>query len=120
MEDNRAEQKEALETLMEFNGRLVQNMKIIVKEFSGKRLDDTDQFLKGIVDALNWEIQVVNGTLSLLNEGTERINKEAFNAVIVELGSAISSNQDEKMAKAFEAAIPAFEQLGEAAKEVTS
>ena len=55
MEDNRAEQIEALQVLEEFNGRLVKNMEIIVKELSGERLDDTDQFLKGIVDAINWE-----------------------------------------------------------------
>lgn len=52
MEDNRAEQIEALQVLEEFNGRLVKmNMEIIVKELSGERLDDTDQFLKGIIDA---------------------------------------------------------------------
>ena len=62
MEDNRAEQKEALEILLEFNERLVKNMKIVVKELSGQRLDDTDKFIKGIVDAINWEVQVVNGT----------------------------------------------------------
>mgnify|MGYP001167261745 len=30
--ENRAEQKEALETLVEFNQRLVKNMNIIIKE----------------------------------------------------------------------------------------
>ena len=44
MEDNRAEQIEALQVLEEFNGRLVKNMEIIVKELSGERLDDTDSF----------------------------------------------------------------------------
>ncbi len=44
MEDNRAEQIEALEVLTEFNDRLVHNMEIIVKELKGERLDDTDQF----------------------------------------------------------------------------
>ena len=53
MEQNREEQKEALETLIEFNQRLVKNMNIIVKELSGQRLDDTDKFLKSILDAIN-------------------------------------------------------------------
>ena len=35
MEDNRKEQIEALEVLLEFNERLVKNMHIIVKELSG-------------------------------------------------------------------------------------
>ena len=85
MEDNRKEQMEALEILTDFNGRLVKNMTIIVKELSGERLDDTDKFLKSIVDAINWEIQVVNGTIELLNDGKERINKEEFNRAIVSL-----------------------------------
>ena len=55
---NRAEQIEALQVLEEFNGRLVKNMEIIVKELSGERLDDTDQFLKGIVDAINWRYRL--------------------------------------------------------------
>lgn len=60
MEDNRAEQIEALEVLTEFNDRLVHNMEIIVKELKGERLDDTDQFLKGIVDAVNWELSLIH------------------------------------------------------------
>lgn len=118
MEDNRKEQMEALEVLTDFNGRLVKNMTIIVKELSGERLDDTDKFLKSIVDAINWEIQVVNGTIELLNDGKERINKEEFNRAIVSLNDAISANEDAKMAEEFKKVIPVFEQLGEAAKEV--
>lgn len=118
MEDNRAEQREALEVLAEFNERLVHNMKIIVKELSGERLDDTDKFLKGITDAINWEIQVMNGTMDMLNDGKTRIDKEAFNQAVVALSDAIKSKDDARMAKEFENIIPVFEQLGESAKEV--
>lgn len=86
MEDNRKEQIEALEVLLEFNERLVKNMNIIVKELSGKRLDDTDKFLKSIVDAINWEIQVVNGTLEVINDGEERLDKKAFNKAVSCIG----------------------------------
>ena len=110
MEDNRAEQIEALQVLEEFNGRLVKNMEIIVKELSGERLDDTDQFLKGIVDAINWEIQVVNSTM--------RVDKESFNADIVALSKASSAKDDAKMAEEFQRVIPVFKQLGESVNEV--
>ena len=63
MEDNRQEQIEALEILIEFNEKLVHNLPILVKELSGERLDDTDQFLKSVLDAMNWEIAVMNGTM---------------------------------------------------------
>lgn len=116
--ENRAEQKEALETLVEFNERLIKNMTIIIKELSGERLDDTDKFLNGIVSAINWEVQVMNGTMELLNEGKTRIDKEEFNQKILELSSAIEKKDDEKQAEAIQNLIPAFELLEEAAKEV--
>lgn len=118
MESTRQEQLEALETLVGFNEKLLKNMRIIIKELSGKRLDDTDQFLKGIVDAMNWEISVVNGTLELLNEGTERINKVEFNERILFFAETLKSNEDEKKAEAIRLLIPEFEKLTDAAREV--
>lgn len=119
MEKKIAEQKEALETLIEFNDRLVKNMNIIIKELSGARMDDTDAFLKGIIDAMNWEIAVMNGTFSLLNDGEERVHKDEFNEKIIAFGKAIESKDDSKMADAIKHLIPEFENLGEAAKLVT-
>lgn len=118
MEDKRQEQIEALQVLTEFNEKLVKNMNILVKELSGQRLDDTDNFQKAIVDAINWEIEVLNGTMELLNEGKERINKETFNKAVVALGEAINSKDDVRMAEQFKNIIPVFEDLGKAAEEV--
>ena len=92
MQSTREEQKEALETLVEFNERLLKNMKIIVKELSGARLDDTDIFLADILKAINW--------------------------AIIQLNTAVKDNDDAKMAAAFQGVIPLFEQLEEAAKKV--
>lgn len=118
MEDNRLEQKEALETLLEFNERLLKNMGIAVKELSGERLDDTDKFVKSIIDAMNWEIGVMNGTMSLLNEGKERINKTKFNVKVLAFADALNARNDEKMAVTMRELIPEFERLGVAAEEV--
>lgn len=120
MEENRKEQVEALTTLVEFNERLVKNMHIIIKELSGQRLDDTNQFLKSIIDAMNWEIAVMNGTMSLLNEGKERINKEQFNQKAITLSDAVNAGDDAKMADAIRDLLPEFEGLGIAAQEVIS
>ena len=43
MENNRNEQIEALEVLVDFNDRLVHNVRILIKELSGKRLPDRPQ-----------------------------------------------------------------------------
>lgn len=117
MEDNRAEQREALEVLTEFNDRLVHNMQIIVKELAGERMDDTDKFLNAIIDAINWEIQVVNGTMETLNDGSERVNKEEFNQKIIGLAEAINAKDDSRMLVEFENVIPVFKHLGESARE---
>lgn len=118
MEDNRKEQIEALEVLVEFNQRLLHNVRIVVKELSGDRLDDTDVFLRSIIDAMNWEIQVMNGTMELLNEKEQRIDKEEFNQKLVAVSDAIALKEDAKLAAALEDVIPYFEKLGEAANAV--
>ena len=118
MEDNRAEKLEALETLATFNDKVVKNVGILVKELSGQRLDDTDKFQTSIINAINWEIQVLNATLDVLNEGKERIVKEVFNEKVIALGAAIETKEDQKIADAFCALEAELERLGAAAKEV--
>ena len=73
---------------------------------------------QGIVDAINWEIQVVNSTMQVLNDGKVRVDKESFNADIVALSKAISAKDDAKMAEEFQRVIPVFKQLGESVNEV--
>ena len=118
MEDMRKEQIEALETLVEFNDRLLKNIPILVKELSGARLEDTDKFADNIIKAINWEIEVMNLTMDLLNESKERIVKDVANDKIIALSEAINAKDDVKMAEAFEALLPVLENLGVAAKEV--
>lgn len=118
MESKRTEQVEALEVLVDFNDRLVHNVKILIKELSGSRLPDTNQLMKGILDAMNWEIEVMNGTMEVLNEGEQRIDKEAFNKKVIALGEAVASHKDDRMAAAFQELLPYFEQLGDVAKIV--
>ena len=118
MENSRNEQMEALKVLKEFNSKLVGNMKSLVYELSGNRLEDTDELLKANVDALNWEIQVVNQTIEVINDGEEKIRKEDFNHVISMLGEALATKNDLKMAEQFENVIALLEQVGEAIESV--
>lgn len=118
MEDNRREQIEALETLAEYNDRVLKNIPILIKELSGERLDDTDKFLDGVVKGINWEVQIMNLTMDVLNEGKERVHKEAMNERIVALSNAIKAKEDAQIAQAFQALMPDLENLGTAVKEV--
>lgn len=120
MEATREEKIEALQTLMEFNPKVIHNIKIIIKELSGARLDDTDGFLKDILNAINWEIEVLNGTMDLLNEDKKRIEKDSINSCIVALGNAVAEKVDAKIAEAFEKLLPELEEIQKAAEEVAA
>lgn len=120
MKTNRLEQSEALETLTRFNDRLLKNLPTITEELSGKRQPDTDTYLKSIIDAINWEVTVMNATSDLLAEGKTIIDREGFNQSILALNTALSSGTDSDTAAAFRNLIPYFESLGIAAREVTT
>lgn len=120
MEANRMEQLEALETLCQFNDRLLANLPTLSSELSEGRKSDTDAYLKSIIDAINWEISVMNSTSALLAEGNTPIDKEGFNQAILALGTALSSGNDTQTASALRNLIPHFTTLGSAAKEAVS
>ena len=96
----------------------MKNIGILIKELSGQRLDDTDKFQDSIVNAINWEIQVLNSTMDVLNEGKERIVKEVFNEKVLALGEAVKEKDDRKLVNAFDELRPELEKLGMAASEV--
>ncbi len=114
------EQLEALETLCRFNERLLNNLPTIVSELSEGRQPDTDTYMNSIIDAINWEINVMNATSDLLAKSQTPIDKEGFNQSILALSAAMSSKVDSEIASAFQNLIPHFESLGAAAKEVTA
>ena len=120
MEDLRAQQIEALEVLGDYNERLMKSIHSVIKELDGDRKEDTDQFLDEIIKGIDWEIGILNGTMELINEKEERIKKEDMNSGILKLSKALEGKVDKEMAKALEEALPMFEELGKAAKEIVA
>lgn len=118
MEEMRTEKIEALQVLSNFNEKLLQNIPILIKELQGEKLEDTDKFQKSIIDAINWEVEVVNCTLDILNADEENINKELFNSSIMELSEALKLGEDNRIAQAFQNLIPVFENLGKTVEKV--
>ncbi len=118
MEDLRAQQIEALEVLGDYNERLVKSIRSIIKELEGDRKEDTDKFLDEIIKGINWEIGILNGTMTLINEKEEHIKKEEMNDSILKLSKALEGKVDKEMAEALEHALPMFEKLGQVAKEI--
>ncbi len=117
METNKLEQMEALETLVQFNSRLLGNLPTLIRELSGSRQPDTDTYLKNIVDVIGWEISVMNATAPLLAEAETHMDKERFNQSVLALNAAIASGADAEIALALRELIPHFETLETAARE---
>ena len=118
MEDMRAQQIEALEVLEDYNKRLIKSMKNIIPELEGDRKEDTDKFLDEIVKGINWEIGILNGTMTLLNETRELIHKEDINSSILKLSKALEGKKDSEIAASMKETLPVFENFGKAAEEV--
>ena len=115
MEDNRREEKEALKVLTEYSPKLLKSMRNVMEELHGNRQPDTDEYLLSIIKGMNWEIQVLNGTMDYLNETGQLI--EAANALFVNFSKIYQEKDDEKLAEVFEKdMIPFFEKLEEVAK----
>lgn len=120
MEDKRSEQIEALQTLAEYNEKVLKNIPILVRELRGERLEDTGKFLTAIVNAINWEVQVLNGTLDVLNEKEENVSKENVNQKILALSDALKEKDDKAQAEAFEQLIPELELIEKTINEVVA
>lgn len=117
MEDNRLEQIEALQALVEYSPKLLNGLKSIAEELQGHRQPDTDEFLLTVIKGMNWEIQVLNGSMSLLNEKEILIDKEKANQLFVEFSGAYQRKNDADIARIVENQLtPFFEQLEKAAK----
>ena len=109
-----AEQKEALEVYIEYHKKLMNSINMLLSELREQRKDDTDEFQKKIIEGLNWEIQILNGTLSLINQKEERINKNEVNQQVLKLGEALKTGEDKEIADSFEKDIlPEFTKVEE-------
>ena len=119
MSENRKEQVEALEALLDYNPRLIHGMQAVTTELEGERKPDTDEFLKSVINGMNWEIQIVNGTKEVIDEQEVKIDRDMMNAVFVEFSDAYRKKDDYGMAVLFfQKIIPFFETFESAARNV--
>ncbi len=119
MSDNRNEQIEALQALLEYNPRLIHGMQAVTVELEGNRKPDTDEFLKAVINGMNWEIQIVNGTKEVIDEQDVAIDRQTMNESFKEFSDAYARKDDYAMAVLFfQKLIPFFETFEKAARNV--
>lgn len=118
MEDYRTEQREALQALVDYSPRLTKAMGCVIEELEGTRQPDTDEYLLGIVKGLNWELQILNGTMDYLNEAESNFDKNQINEMIIAFNKVCTEKVDQEIAKQLKQTIvPFLEKLEAAAKE---
>lgn len=114
MENEFKEEIEAVEALKEYNVKVVKALKEIIPELKGEKKEDTDEYLKHIFKGINWEIQVINGTMEYLNREKEVISKESTNNIIVKLNDAVNAKNDFLVGEIMETELlPFLENLNE-------
>ena len=95
------EEKEILETLTEYSPKLIHGMQVVCTELCEERADDTDEYLKTVVEGMNWEIEVFNGMReTFISMGIE-FDKEEMNSTILRFNDAYKAKDDIAIAKCF-------------------
>lgn len=108
MENEFREEIESLEALKSYNVKMVKALKEIIPELKGQKKEDTDEYFQHILKGLNWEIQVLNGTMNYLNRNEIIIDKEKLNRSISELNSAVQDNNSKMIGNVVEQCIYPF------------
>ena len=108
MDDYRQQQTEALHVAHEYSAKIINGINNVVTELRGGRLLDTDEYLKEIVNGINWLIEVTNKTIDVINENEILIDKERVNDAITNLGAALSRKDDEQIASSLETGVLDF------------
>lgn len=108
MENVQAEKKEALVAAGEYLEKLIPNMGVLCQELRGNKKEDTADFQNQCINGLNWIIEIYNRTRDLLEAEKIIQDKEAFNDGLIQLGSALSKQEDSKIADVLETGIIPF------------
>ena len=108
MEDLRKEQLEALKAMLDYIPKLRKGMETVAKELSGERLADTNEYLKKVIEGLNWVIEVYNGTSSLINEKANNLDKDAVNKACIDFGEAYKNGNSAAQAELLTGSLMSF------------
>lgn len=97
------DQIEALETLADYIPKLIGGIDTVKAELCGERKPDTDEYLKMIIDGINWVLGIVNGCMSLFEEYNIAFDKEKANDYSVAFSNAYGTGNDTAIADSMDA-----------------
>lgn len=119
MEDMKKQQLEALEEAKDYCQKVLHCIDTVIPELKGDKKDDTDEYLRMTVDAVNNTLEMYNATRSLVQEHSD-IDEAEVNAAVSTLGTALKSGVDDAKADALDGMKKFIQAYGEAAKNITA
>lgn len=93
------EQKEAMQEAASYLERLIPAAEELLTEFQSDIKEDSYEYLKLIVDGLNWVIELYNATRDVINEEEEQIDTETMDRSMKKFGSAVAAHDDAVVAE---------------------
>lgn len=97
------DQIEALETLADYIPKLIGGIDTVKVELRGERKPDTDEYLKMVIDGINWVLGIANGCMSLFEEYNIVFDKEKANDYSTAFSKAYGTGNDTAIADSMDA-----------------
>ena len=88
------EQKEAMQEAASYLERLIPVAEELLAEFQGDVKEDSLDYLKLVIDGLNWVIELYNVTRDVINEQEEQIDTETMDKAMKRFGSAVAAHDE--------------------------
>lgn len=119
MEEREQLQREVLKELIAYSDNLIPALQILIEELRTEGQEDTNTFLNDVINGINWEIEVFNQCMSLINEKGSYIDKKSMITAVKNLGDSISGGDTLTVADCLESDfLPFLNRLDLAAKQV--
>lgn len=100
MDKLREQQMEALQTAGPYCDKIAVALDEIIEELKTMKRSDTDEYLKRILNGLNWIFEVYNGTQELVAECGVMVDKDAVNQSVSAFNKAGELQDDAAKAEA--------------------
>jgi hypothetical protein len=90
-------QREILEELNGYIGKLIEAVQRVADELKNGRQEDTDQFSNYVIQGINWVIEVFNNCEDIINKEEIRVDKSAMARAVTRLGEGLREHEDDQV-----------------------
>ena len=118
MEDIRSQQMEILAEVRDYCDKVLHSIDTVIPELKGDRKDDTDEYFRMTVDAINNTLEMYNATRTLVKEYKD-IDEAKVNEAVKKLDDALRSKSDADKAEALDGMREFIQDYGNVAKSIT-